>query len=320
MSGKLRIYGTGGTGINIAGHFDGTTAEPNCAQIETCYIDTSRSNLKEHYGEDNIFLLEDVDGSGKIRKENHREISNSIKQMVLEFKPEDLNVVVFSASGGSGSVIGPLIIAELLEKKETVIALVVGSDESIITTNNTLNTFKSLEAIAKKQQAPVTMFYEQNRGKRGDVDDRMRLAISALTILGSGKNEELDSKDIFNWAYFNKSTTVEPCLALLEIFDSSEEAGKIEDPISIASIYTDTNSAPLNIVPEYHAAGYLAKGSDTLGSVNELHFIITIDAIGNIIKSVKSTLEDQEMKRESRVRQESFLSDSDVISDDGLVL
>lgn len=98
--GTIRIYGCGGCGVNQAAFFNNSAEEPNCAEVKTSYIDASRSNLKEEFKEEDIFILPNVDGSGKVRKENHKEISNVIKQVLLQMEPGDLNVVVFSASGG----------------------------------------------------------------------------------------------------------------------------------------------------------------------------------------------------------------------------
>ena len=98
--GKLVIYGCGGLGVNMASAFNGMVQEPNCAIIRPAYIDASRSNLRTDFKVEDTFVLQNIDGSGKVRKENHKEISNTIKQVLLQIEPGDFNVVVFSASGG----------------------------------------------------------------------------------------------------------------------------------------------------------------------------------------------------------------------------
>lgn len=317
--GKMRVYGCGGMGINIAAYFNNAAVEPNCAVVMPAYIDTSRSNLRDEFNSEDIFVLDNVDGSGKVRKENHAEISNVLRQILLQVEPADFNVVVFSASGGSGSVIGPLIMAELLERGHTAVAVVVGSDESIITANNTLNTLKSLESISKRANLPVVMYYDHNDRdrRRGDVDANLHLAISSLAVLSSKQNREMDTRDIANWAQFSKTTSVGPQLAQLEVFADAEQAGKIKDPISVASIYVSEEVKPVGLVPEYHAAGYLSEDSDKF---EQLHYVITIDALPNIVDSVKKTLEQYHTQRDSRVKQASILGDDDQTTDSGLVL
>lgn len=98
--GTIKLIGAGGCGINAVSFFNGANQEPNCANVETAYVDASRSNLKDSFAEEDVFVLSNVDGSGKVRKENHKEIANVIKQVIHQIEPGDLNVVVFSASGG----------------------------------------------------------------------------------------------------------------------------------------------------------------------------------------------------------------------------
>jgi len=99
-TGVLRLYGCGGCGVNATYNFNKYVEEANCAHVNPAYIDASRSNLKPDMRADDIFVLPNVDGSGKIRRENHKEISNVIKQIILQIEPGDFNVVIFSASGG----------------------------------------------------------------------------------------------------------------------------------------------------------------------------------------------------------------------------
>ena len=122
------------------------------------FIDTSSSNVKKGMNEDNVYILPNLDSSGKKRDENHLEISNVIKEVLVKHKPLDFNIVLFSLSGGSGSVIAPLLISELLSRNIPVIAVCIGSDESVLTANNTLKTLKSLEVIAKKNDKAFKLY------------------------------------------------------------------------------------------------------------------------------------------------------------------
>jgi hypothetical protein len=99
-NGTIRIYGCGGAGTNIAQQFFGLEEDPNFAEIKTTIIDTSRSNLHGGIPDEACFILPDVDGSGKVRKENHEEIAKSIKPILVKHQPESLNIVVFSTAGG----------------------------------------------------------------------------------------------------------------------------------------------------------------------------------------------------------------------------
>lgn len=103
MSNKVRIYSCGGCAMNIVSELEAAKGEvvPGFASMETCYIDTSRSNLINKKIDDELtFILEGMDGSGKIRSTNYQEIAKNVKGILLKFKPTQFNIVVHSASGG----------------------------------------------------------------------------------------------------------------------------------------------------------------------------------------------------------------------------
>ena len=317
--GSVRIYGCGGAGVNITSFFNEAGIENNCAEIYPAYIDASRSNLRSDFSEENIFILENVDGSGKVRRENHEEIANVTRQILLQIPPKDFNIVIFSASGGTGSVSGPLLVAELLERKLPVVALVIGSDESIITATNTLNTLKTLEKVSRTKKLPVVMYYEHNDRdrKQGDIDRQLHLVVSTLSVLTSRLNHGMDTRDVINWVQFSHTTSVDPQLALFEVFKDDELVEAVSDPISVASVYKDRDVPMTRLAPEYHSDGYCSQPSEYF---EQLHFVITIDRIPKIVGNVKKTLEDYENHRSSRVKHSSILDDNDSQDDNVLVL
>lgn len=320
--GQMRIYGCGGMGINLAKAYNESPANPEAgyAVAHPVYIDTSKSNLTEDHNPTLFYCLEDMDGSGKVRKENHQAIGKNIRQILQEFKPMDFNVVIFSASGGSGSVFGPLLVSELLTRKQPLLVMMVGSDESAITTQNTMNTLKSLEAISKKVGYPIVMQYEHNDRdvKRSEVDNCFVKAVSALSVLVSRQNRELDSQDILNWVQFNRSTQIAPSLSLLKICRSNDTLEGLHDPVSVASLYASPDDDVTAIAPDYHCAGYPV--TESVKSNTPVHFAIMIDGLDQITKRLTGQIEELDNHRRARVEQSSLIQDGDVVMEDGLVL
>ena len=319
--GILRLYGAGGAGINIIGSWndmDGKKAV-GTAECQVAYVDTSRSNLPPSIDQSKVYILDNVDGSGKVRSENHIEIARNIRSVVQKHPPGDLNVVAFSASGGSGSVFGPLLISELIDRKAPVVAVVIGSEESNITCSNTRNTLKSLESIAKKKGVPVVIYYQHNArdAKRSMVDIQCRYALAALAMLGSRQNRELDTKDLFNFLNFNKVTSVEPQLALLHVYNKPEEVDQASAPVAIASLLKDPDQASYSIIPEYASVGYPRERID---SFEQLHFVITLDGVQVIYKMIDDRLGEVTKASSARIKRDSIVSDSDEVTDEGLVL
>jgi hypothetical protein len=321
QQGNLRIYGCGGCGINIASTFDLSPVSPEegHAVAHPVYIDTSRSNLKTSMTAEYFAVLEGIDGSGKIRRENHEAIGKSVKNILQTHKPMDFNIVVFSASGGSGSVFGPLIISELLGRGLPVVAIVIGSDESAITAENTLKTLKSLEAVAERAQLPVVIHYDHNDRdvKRSAVDADAKRAISSLATLASRQNAELDSRDIANWVQFSRTTSVRPRLALLAVYRDNESLADISHPVSIASLYNSPDDPKVDKVPDYSCDGYPIYPSQHF---KVEHFVITIDGVQVIVGKLNAKVSENDTLRSSRIDHNSIVSDKDKVTEDGLVL
>lgn len=319
--GNVRLYGCGGLGVNIALNYLDSKSAPGFANLIPSFVDTSRSNLTDRVKEDDVFILEKTDGSGKVRKENHAQISAVIKQILLKQPPEDFNIVVFSASGGSGSVIGPLLAKELADRGHSVVILSAGSSEAAITARNTLNTVKSLSAITKQIDKTLVTFYRHNGGDatRKVIDGQLHFAISCLCYLASRQNSELDTKDIYNWLNINKSTSVAAQLVLLDIFAKADEVKEISDPISIASLYADRDQKHLETpVPEYSCTGYFQH---PVKDIEELHFVISTQHLGATFDRLQSTIDNFEQRSEGRAAAQVLVKEGkDAVTDDGLVL
>lgn len=319
-TGKIRLYGCGGAGINIASFFANGTTEAGAGEILVSAMDTSRSNL--HGGEleeSQTFILPDVDGSGKLRKQNHAEISAAIQQMLVKQPAEEFNIVCFSASGGSGSVIGPLLVSELLARKHAVVAVVIGSEESFITAQNTLNTLKSLEAIALKNSAPVVMSYAHNRkdASRGDADTYARFAIASLSVLASGLIDEMDTQDIANFLQYQRVTSAPARLAALTIVKDPQALSEITNVIALANILDKEGEFASPITPEYVATGY--ANINPVGG-KSLHYAINIDNVVTCIRRMNELVNELDKVRKATTFAPVAVSEKDEVTTDGLVL
>lgn len=321
--GQMRVYGCGGAGTNIVANYlelAGTTPVPGFAVLNPVFIDTSKSNMREGIDANNSYIMPDLDGSGKIRAENYDAINNVVKEILLKYKPLDFNVVVFSASGGTGGVAATLILNELLQRGEIAVALVVGSDESAKATENSINTLKSLDGVSAKTGRPIVTFYRHNiRGRsRVETDNDMILGLSALAILASRQVQEVDTADVFNFVNYDRVTTAKPTLAGLEIFnDAAIEDLKKLRTVSMVSIYQSPDTATVDVTPEYHAAGY---AEINVGGSHNVHYAVDPTLPNKWFASLKATLSTIDEARTARPQTERILSQNDEANDKGIVL
>nr|DAR94068.1 MAG TPA: tubulin [Caudoviricetes sp.]DAY32658.1 MAG TPA: tubulin [Caudoviricetes sp.] len=318
--GQIRFYGASGCGINLSLKYAQHKSTEGFADIHTCFIDTSLSNLPKDGSvkEDQIFIFEGIDGSGKLRSTNYHEISKNIKAMVLKFPPMDVNLVAFSASGGSGNIIGSLLIKELLEKNQTVVALVVGSEESKITTENTVKALQSLDSISRKVNKPIVMAYVHNspENTRTHNDTLLHNVISSMAVLASRENRELDTCDVANFIDFSKVTSVKEGLSLLYINSDANAASEVEYPIAIASLMHEYGAIPDNLQPEYATVGYplndVLKGAD-------LHFVISQARVEDIFNKLKDRLKRYEESAIAKPKTSALVDNNASVEDDGMV-
>jgi len=299
---KMNIYGCGGAGLNIAYDFlkyQENDEDAGFAKVQSFLIDTSRSNIKKDAPENQIYLFESLDGSGKKRDANYNAISERSREMLHEFKPADINVVIHSASGGSGSVIGPLLVSELVGSHNTIV-VIIGSSDSRIETDNTLKTLKSYEMISKKKNLPICAFYYENSEQtpRGAVNQKIIQDLVVTSMFFSGQNTELDKADLSNFLNYPKVTNWQGGFTKLNIFTGSNaiDIPKAEVAVSCVSLINDQTSSVLNIPVEYQAVGFISLGAfEKFKNIESMklpyhlvastgHFLGIIDALSKKLK------------------------------------
>jgi hypothetical protein len=335
----VRLYACGGVGINVLSILENARKQSvvGLSNYESCYIDTSKSNMfKKNLNADDIYTFTDTDGSGKIRKENHKVISENTKAILQKFKPTTFNIVIHSGSGGTGSTVGPSIVSELLKNNKEVIVLVVGTFNSVIEVENTTKTLQSYEAISKLRSKNVNLVYLQNSITTNDestINAQAIQIISMLLGLMSGEHEQLDTADIKTWLNHNKITESEPCINNVLIGMGPDlqsyhkgEHFEIDSPIAVATLATRDMNTRYNHTPAVKFEGYVPlewKSGDgnnlTMIGQDAIHFCVMEDKMSSIYKNLSTYLKSLKEAQNSRVRRSSILGDDDV-TDDGLVL
>jgi len=310
---KTRVYAAGGCGINLGSQLQYPTAE-------VCFIDTSGSNLSDRVDESAVHTIKGIDGSGKNRRENYEPIIGEVDTVVDRFQPGDFNLVLFSASGGSGSVIGPLLLKNLLERAIPVVAVVVGADDSAIAVTNTINTLKSLESVSAVTGQPVVMAYHENTTgvTRQMIDDEVLFALEALCELTNQNNRELDTTDLTNWVQYQKvAPSIQPQLSSLAVFDSRQEAAKQVEPIAVASLYNDPSKDTAFGNPLYATVGYPRDGMDI---ASQMHYVINTADVEDVFSHLTER-QGELNKVYSQYRQRRTRVDvDDNLTGDGIVL
>lgn len=315
---SVSIFAAGGCGVNIVG---GLPNSPSGAKaVASCYaIDTSKSNLRDSkFSADNVYLFDGLDGSGKVRSENHAVIAKNTLQILQKFQPGTFNIVVHSGGGGSGNVIAGSLVAELTRQGEQVVVIMVGSTNSQIEVENTYKTLQSYGVIAERSECPIVVHYLENSSTNGRkaIDGGAHAAIQALLMLFSGLNSEMDSADLRNWIRHAGGNEV----FSLQFCPSAEAYSRAGTVTSVATLAKMEHNTALSPAPAYQTVGYASSEEAMEALVEPLHFTLSGNLIDNSAKALTAMKQENDKRFKSAVRRDSLVAQNAKISDDGLVL
>ena len=212
----------------------------------------------------------------------------------------------------SGSVLGPVIVRELMDREAPTIVLAIADQSSYKYTYNSMQTLKSYESYAKSGKYPIIMgyFFNTDSKSRKEVDKYIINTISDLRCLFSNQNIGLDEQDLFHWLRYDRVTNDYPNqLASFTIINDGDNL----DPkwygkaISVATLATEDH-------PE-------ALSSQMKEFAKPVHFVISDGVFDRIVDEMSDHLGKLEKEKESRVVRKSLVTKDDVPDEDtGLIL
>lgn len=209
---SITLVGAGGAGANLVRPF------VNDHRINKLYrFDTSLTNVK---GDEKVNILTNGSGSGSNRAENAADIQREIDKLSdKHLGVNDVAIVVFSLGGGSGSVVGPLLLREYCRKGVRPIAVLIADTTSAVSAKNTLNTLKTITAIANNNglYIPVLLFTNDNVNRRGAVDELVLTHVSTLIALLTSPTYEVDRNDRLNWINSSKVSNASSGVKIIKL-------------------------------------------------------------------------------------------------------
>lgn len=303
-----RVYCCGGAGGNIG-------KQLRNLDLDVCYIDTSISNLKG-VDEKNVYLVDGMDGAGKLRASTYEGFKALSNKVLLKFKPSnEINIVISSLSGGSGSIIAPLLTKELISAGQNVIVVGVNSKNSVIELDNTVKTLKTYKSISDATEKCITMYYVENT-KRNEADDSIVSFVNLIDlIVDKTKTEEFDISDISNFLNFNKVTDNTASVTLLEV-NANDEVFPNKGTAIVSTILVTTNKATSikPAIPEYLATCIV---TDQAYKNQDMRIDNVLGQIVNVVEELETTIQNLKDSKESNTYKSLEVKSS---NSDGVVL
>lgn len=305
----LKVYACGGAGVNI-----GKNILPASANV--IFVDTSKSNLKD-VKNDNIFLLEEMDGAGKERAFTYENFKDIAGNVLIKHNPSDeLNIVITSLSGGSGSVIGPMLARELATMNKNVITIAFISTSSAKEIDNSIKTLMTFKSLAAKSKKAMALMVLDNRIGRSQVDKKIIQTVNLFSlIIDKSRTEEFDMADLKNFINFDKVTQNAPCASVIDIAEKKDKQDR-KGEHTVATIHVTSNKE--SDIDEYNPE-YLATCILTEKDAKEIDIRIDnlLGAIDNIITDCQHLLKTfEDNKKVKNLKDKVVVEDSD----DGIVL
>ena len=241
MKGNLKLIGLGGMGINVLNMIlpkipSNTTGFAN---VDVNLIDTTEATITSYPKLQDKFIK--IDPSKNVNKEldglsgerKNKMIVEDIRYNIekyadtLDIKKNNYYVLLFSASGGSGNLIGTILTKELLKRDANVLVITTVDSSNYLVTHNSIKTLESLDALSRSLNKPLLMsvFFNNDSNGISTPESERKVNIDILKLLGivsmytSGDTHDLDHQDMSN--FFNtsnyKTFRVEPGLYHLDV-------------------------------------------------------------------------------------------------------
>lgn len=237
MRGKLILYGIGGGGINTlsAIHKELMNLGEGFAEVELRTLDTTTKTIDKHPELTDTFYKIDsqrvstdaLDGLAGERKNREAvlDIQNALKQYmdtkIGPNKKNEYHTLIFTGSGGSGSVTASILISLLRQKDYNTLPIVIGDEANLLYVTNTINTLVGLNNIAKKTGTALPIVYFNNSINgitnykyENETNSNVEKFLSIFSMAVSGDVQDIDQQDMSNFLHPTryKSFQVEPGL------------------------------------------------------------------------------------------------------------
>lgn len=256
----IAIYACGGTGYNLAKSFyqKFMNSELLSERVAVYFVDTSTANNNELNTRDNTMVVGSGEGSGKKRAANAEDIRESMPGVVQALKPGVFNILLGSASGGSGSTIMNELFRLMAIRDLVVFNMLIGSRSSRTEIENTDKTFATYHRVAGRYTKPALVHYRENSATipRSETNTNLINNLSILCLFLSGLDNKMDITDIRNLSNYHTVTPFKPGVVGFDLFIDKFDPRPHEVLYAVGSIAREDISTDITPTPEYQAAGH----------------------------------------------------------------
>jgi hypothetical protein len=301
---ELNFILCGGAGINIGKLLRTSKLNDRVAEASYLALDASGNNPipKElNIPLERVAVSGDAstlaNGSGKVRATNYEAAQPFVNDALTKHTPGTFNVVVFSGSGGSGSILGTLVIRWLKQNGYKFIAIIINDHTSTIEMENAVKTMTGLAVQTQPNflnaAIPHIEFKNTPDKTRGEIDRAVVNRITTLSLFATGKNEEQDLQDVLNVLDYSNAYKVPAALSRISFFDNPDNY-KGPAPVAVVSLFSSSSDIKACFEGTHiRSTGVFAPGTILPEGVTQMHMILDH---GEGHKKLESESEDLEKR------------------------
>lgn len=316
---EIQFYLCGGTGINNGVWLleNGRTEQIKNAGYVA--LDSSGANdSKDLFPVERMPSAEDpsklAKGSGGVRGRNYPQAEPFIEQVLSRYKPALFNVIVCNTSGGTGNMLGILLMRKLVQAGHSVVMAFITDFTSTWEMSNSIGALTSLnnQTSADVLGAAIPYVSAANTPEKthGEVNAELGDKLNLLSLFMTESNRILDFEDMKNILNYSANYKVPPALSQIRFFDQDTQKGyQGKPPVAVASLF----EAQDDIIPRFEGshvrkAGVFGPNATKPRNVTELHMVLDH---GEFIKELEERIaqvEDRKVEAKTTYVQQKKLS------------
>lgn len=310
----LRVFACGGAGINLADLWKRTGKSVAIQEALFVGTDTSENNIPE--GES--FPIEHRHGKrggGKRREMNYEGTEPFIDDVLSRHKPGDFNIVIYSTSGSTGGIQGPVIVQRLLKQGIPVVSVIIVDQASHKEATNTSAVFQSLDNFRRALKVNVVFDYIDNADfrTRGQANQQIINRLDFLSLFLTDQHTEADHADVSTLLRANEPSKTPATLCRITFHKDWAEDQKPEgNPVAAMSLFYNGDDVA-NIIPSlaYRVTGVMNPNISP-NNFKDIHMLLEFD---ETIKHIQQMVQDNK-DRELQAKQQ-FLETKSIGDDEG---
>ena len=341
-----KVVGCGGCGVNIVKNVGDMLASlgDGFCDIERYYIDSSKNDTPQEVIDcDTSYFIKPsslskgmISGSGGERATNAKDIEEGVKEFIdnnnlAKYNVNEYTILVASISGGTGSMVIPYILKNLLENDIPTVVVAVGDSTNGLYAKNTLKSISTLHNLATKYKKALSVMYVNNGtfmqdGIKNAIENANRSifnSLSSLLLFLSGENKSIDHKDMAMIIDQSKYTSINipSGIYALNAFSKTVVLGEGMQATVARTLTIDPVSPDINLSLGHHKTGTIL--SENAKSIYKEHVPIHLVAYTNFFTSEVDRLKDYVNNIDNAFQAitiDSLTSTNDaVVDDDGIV-